>query len=126
MTKSIYRAYVFFLFHHLARILNKGIGIFVDIHPCEDAKNTVVVVTFNQVGKNDYKINEQKSLESSLVAAGVEHIFYPLEGVKLEGTNTYVGSDRIVFIKENKAELFSEDAVRDNLFAIVQYKLGKV
>lgn len=69
MTKSIYRAYVFFLFHHLARILNKGIGIYVEIYPCEDAKNTVIVVTFRQGEKNDYKINEQKSLEASLVSS---------------------------------------------------------
>lgn len=123
MTKSIYRGYVFFLFHHLARLMNKGVGIYVDIHPCEDAKNTVIVVTFKQGEKNNYKINDQKSLESSLVVAGVEHIFYPLDGVKLEGTNTYVGTDRIVFIKENKAGLFSEDAVRDDLLAIVQYRL---
>lgn len=126
MTKSIYRAYIFFLFHHLSRIINKGVGVYVDIHPCEDEKNTVIVVTLKQGEDNGYKINEQKSLESALVSAGVEHIFNPLEGVKFKGTNTYVGTDRIVFIKENDVELFSEDAVRDNLLAIVEYKLGKI
>lgn len=125
MTKSVYRAYVFFMFHHLSRLIDKNVGVYIDIHPCEDARNTVVVVTFRQGEKNDYNINEQKSLELSLVAAGVEHIFCPLEDIKLKGTNIYVGSDRFVFIKENKVELFSEDAVRENLLTLVEYRLGK-
>ena len=42
-----------------------------------------------------------------------------------KGTTIYVGSDKIVFIKENKTEYFSEDAVRENLLTLVEYRLGK-
>jgi hypothetical protein len=125
MTKSIYRAYVFFLSYHLARLKDKNVGVYVDIHPCEDGKNTVVVVTFKKDEKNDHKIHDEKSLESSLVAAGIEHVFCPLEGMTFKGTTIYVGSDKIVFIKENKTEYFSEDAVRENLLTLVEYRLGK-
>lgn len=125
MTKSIYRGYVFFLFYHLARLIDKNVGVYVDIHPCEDGKSTVVVLTFRKDEKNDYKIHDGKSLESSLVAAGIEYVFCPLEGMTFKGTTTYVGSDKIVFIKENKTENFSEDAVRENLLALVEYRLSK-
>lgn len=125
MTKSIYRAYVFFMFHHLARVVGKDVGIYIDIHPCEDAKNSVIIVTFRNNEKNDFKINDSKSLKSSLVYAGIEHIFYPLEDVKLKGTNIYVDADKIVYIVEDDVKFYSEDAVVESILTLVKHKLGK-
>ena len=126
MTKSIYRGFVFFMFHHLSRVVGKDVGIYIDIHPCDDVKNSVVIVTFNENEKNDYKINDAKSMSSSLVYAGIEHLFYPLEDVKLKGTNIYVGVDKIVYIIEDDVKFYSEDSVVENILALVKHKLGKV
>jgi hypothetical protein len=125
MTKSIYRAYAFFMFSHLSQILKKGIGIMIDIYPCEDERNTVVVITFKPNGKHDSIIHGAKSLAEQLVVAGVEHMFSHLEGVELNGTNTIVLSDRIVYIKENNIELFSEDAVRSNVMTLAKHRIGR-
>lgn len=125
MTKSIYRAYALFMFHHLSQILKRGIGIRIDIYPSEDDKNTVIVVTFTTDGNDDVRIHEAKSLPKLLVIAGVEYIFSQLDGVKLEGTNTFVSSDRIVYIKENNVDLFSEDAVRINVMNLAKHRIGR-
>ena len=124
MTKSIYRAYAFFMFSHLSQILKKGIGIKIDIYPCEDNKNTVVVIAFKNDGKHNVDIHEGKSMAESLVIAGVENMFYQIEGVKVDGTNTILFSDRIVYIKGNDVELFSEDAVRSNVMALAKHRMG--
>jgi hypothetical protein len=49
-----------------------------------------------------------------------------LTGLRFEGTNTFVGSDSIVYVKENNEELFTEDAVIENMLTLVKYRLGKV
>jgi hypothetical protein len=123
MTKSIYRAYAFFMFSHLSQILKKGIGIKIDIYPCEDGKNTVIVVTFKSDGKHNVDIHEEKSMSESLVIAGVEHLFCQLDVLNLNGTNTIVLSDRIIYIKENNTDLFSEDAVRDNVMNLAKHRI---
>lgn len=123
MTKSIYRAYAFFMFSHLSQILKKGMGIKIDIYPCEDEKNTVVIITFKNGEKHDVNIHEGKSMAESLVIAGVEHFFYHLDGVKVDGTNTIVLSDRIVYIKGNDVESFSEDAVRSNVMNLAKHRM---
>jgi hypothetical protein len=124
MTKSIYRAYAFFMFSHLSQILKKGIGIKIDIYPCEDGKNTVVIITFKDGEKHDVDIHEGKSMAESLVIAGAEHLFYQIDGAKVDGTNTIVFSDRIVYIKGNNVESFSEDAVRSNVMALAKHRMG--
>ena len=124
MTKSIYRAYAFFMFTHLSQILKRGIGINIDIYPCEDGQNTVVIITFKNDGKHDVNINEGKSLSELLVIAGAEHLFYHLDGVKVDGTKTIVFSDRIVYIKGNDIESFSEDAVRSNVMTLAKHRIG--
>jgi hypothetical protein len=48
-----------------------------------------------------------------------------LPGVRFEGTNTFVGSDSIVYIKENDEDLFTEEAVVENMLTLVKYRLGK-
>ena len=97
----------------------------LDIYPCEDERNTIVVVTFNTNGKHNSIIHESKSLAELLVVAGVEHMFSHLEGVEFGGTNTIVLSDRIVYIKENNIELFSEDAVRSNVMTLAKHRIGR-
>ena len=125
MTKSIYRAYAFFMFTHLSQLLKKGIGINVDIHPCEDDKNTVIIITFNSDGKYNTNIHEEKSMAESLVVAGVEHFVSHLDGIRIEGTKTVAFADRIVYIKENDVDLFSEDAVRSNVMTLAKHRIGR-
>jgi 1,4-alpha-glucan branching enzyme len=98
-------------------------GIKIDIYPCEDEKNTVVIITFKNGEKHDVNIHEGKSMAESLVIAGVEHFFYHLDGVKVDGTNTIVLSDRIVYIKGNDVESFSEDAVRSNVMNLAKHRM---
>ena len=126
MTKSIYRAYAFFMFSHLSQILKKGIGIKIDIYPCEDDKNTVIIITLKNGEKHDVNIHDRKSMAELLVIAGVEHLFYQLDGVKVDGTKTIVLSDKIVYIKGNDVESFSEDAVRINVMALAKHRMGMV
>lgn len=124
MTKSIYRAYAFFVFCHLSQIIKEGFGIKIDVYPCVDEDNTVIVITFEDGEKNNIEIKEGLSLSNALVSAGVEHIFCAINGVKFEGTNTYIGSDRIVCIKENKIDFFSEDAVREDVLTLAKHRIG--
>ena len=124
MTKSIYRAYAFFMFSHLSQILKKGVGIKIDIYPCEDGDNTVIIITFKNGEKHEVNIHENKSMAESLVIAGVEHLFCHLDGIKVDGTNTIVFSDRIVYIKGNDIESFSEDAVRSNVMNLAKHRMG--
>ena len=126
MTKSIYRAYAFFMFSHLSQIIKKGMGIKIDIYPCEDEKNTVVIITFKNGEKHDVNIHEGSSMAESLVLAGVENLFYHLDGVKVDGTNTIVLSDKIVYIKGNDIESFSEDAVRSNVMNLAKHRMGMI
>lgn len=124
MTASIYKAYALFMFYHLSRVVDKTFGINIHIYPCEDDKNTVIAIDFNSDGKNDFEIHQSKSLAECLVAAKVEHVFSHLDGIDIEGTYTYIGSDNIVYIKENKIEHFSDDAVRENVLTLVKHRLG--
>ena len=125
MTKSIYRAYAFFVFCHLSQIIQKGIGIKMDVYPCEDGENTVILITFKEEDDDKLEINKEVSLSNALALAGVEHIFYSTEKVNFEGTIAYVGSDRIVYIKENNIDLFSEDAVREDVLTLAEHRIGR-
>jgi hypothetical protein len=62
-------------------------------------------------------------MSESLVIAGVEHLFCQLDVLNLNGTNTIVLSDRIIYIKENNTDLFSEDAVRDNVMNLAKHRI---
>ena len=126
MNDSVYRAYAFFLMQNLSQIINDGIGMVVDIYPCSDTPNTVILVRFNKGNESRCNINKSnKTLVYLLNETGVTKFYSPVTGIKFEGTNTFVGSDRIIYVKENNVELFSEDAVIDNVLTLAKYKLGK-
>lgn len=125
MNNSIYRAYALFLMQNLSQIVNDGVGMDIDIYPCTDANNTVILIKFNNDDKSSYTINEGKSLLSALTDTGVTKFYAPVTGTNFEGTNTFVSSDRIIYVKENNIELFSEDAVVDNVLTLVKHRLGK-
>lgn len=97
----------------------------MEIYPCEDGKNTVILITFEKDEDDGVDIKNDVSLSNALISVGAEHVFYSLEDVKLEGTIAYVGSDRIVFVKENKIDLFSEEAVRADILTLAQHRIGK-
>lgn len=125
MTKSIYKAYAFFVFCHLSQIIQKGFGIKVDIYPCENGKHTIILITFKEGEDDNVEISKEVSMPNALALAGIEHIFCSLDIAKLEGTNAYIGSDRIVYIKESRVDLFSDDAVREDVLTLAQHRIGK-
>lgn len=126
MNNSIYSSYALFLMQNLSQITNDGVGMDIDIYPCSDTNNTVILVKFNNSNKGSYTINEEKSLLSALTETGVTKFYSPVTGTTFEGTNTFVSSDRIIYVKENKVELFSEREVEDNVLTLVKHKLGKL
>lgn len=126
VNNSIYRAYALFLIKNLSRILKDGIGMDIDIYPCSDTGNTVVVVVLKSGSKSSFQIVNGETLKSSLYKAGIDRFVFPLEGVRFEGNNTFVDSEKIVYVKDNKKELFSEEAVMMDVFKIVKRKLGKL
>lgn len=125
MTDSIYSAYALFLMQNLSQIVNDGVGMDIDIYPCTDTNNTVILIKFNKSNKSSYTINEGKTILSALTDTGVTKFYSPVTGVKFEGTNTFVSSDRIIYVKENNIDLFSEDAVVENVLTLVKHRLGK-
>lgn len=125
MTKSIYKDYAFFVFCHLSQIIQKGFGIKMDVYPCEDGKHTIILITFKEGEDDNVEISKEISTPNALALAGIEHIFCSLDIAKLEGTNAYVGSDRIVYIKENRVDLFSDDAVREDVLTLAQHRIGR-
>lgn len=126
MTNSLYRAYALFLIRNLSKILKDGIGMDIDIYPCTDTGNTVVVVVLKARNKSSYQIIENSTLLNALYKAGIDRFVFPLEGVRFEGNNTFVDSEKIVYVKDSKKELFSEEAVMMDVFKIVKRKLGKL
>lgn len=126
MTNSLYRAYALFLIRNLSKILKDGIGMDIDIYPCTDTGNTVVVVVLKVGNKSSYQIIENSTLLNALYKAGIDRFVSPLEGVRFEGNNTFVDSEKIVYVKDSKKELFSEEAVMMDVFKIVKRKLGKL
>lgn len=124
MNDSIYSAYALFLMQNLSQIVNDGVGMDIDIYPCNDANNTVILIKFKNSNKSSYTINSSKSLLSALTDTGVTKFYAPITGTAFEGTNTFVSADKIVYVKENKVELFSEDAVVENVLTLVKHRFG--
>lgn len=124
MNDSIYSAYALFLMQNLSQIVNDGVGMDIDIYPCNDANNTVILIKFKNSNKSSYTINSSKSLLSALTDTGVTKFYAPVTGTTFEGTNTFVSADKIVYVKENKVELFSEDAVVENVLTLVKHRFG--
>lgn len=125
MNDSVYRAYALFLIDNLSQVVKDGAGMDIDIYPCSDANNTVILVRLNDYNKSSFAINKPKTILSALTDTGVTKFYAPVTGTKFEGTNTFVSSDRIVYVKENKPELFSEDAVVENVLTLVKYRIGE-
>lgn len=126
MTKSIYRAYAFFVFCHLSQIIQRGFGIKMDVYPCDSGSHSIIAITFKKGEDDKVDISEETSMSNALASAGVEHVFCLLDVTKLKGTNAYIGSDRIVYIKENRVDLFSDDAVREDILTLAQHRIGQV
>ena len=125
MDKHIYKSYALFLIRELSQIIDDGFGIDVRIFPCSDAGNTVIEIKFNDEERDSCVIEDKVELMSALLETKVNRLVSPLTGVRFDGTNTFVGSDSIVYVKENKEELFTEDAVIENMLTLVEYRLGK-
>lgn len=122
---GVYRDYSLYLIRELSQIVDEGIGVDINIYPCSDAGNTIVEITFNKENRSSYKINNKIELKKGLLKTKVDKFTPMLTGVRFEGTNTFVGSDSIVYIKENNEDLFTEDAVVENMLTLVKYRLGK-
>jgi hypothetical protein len=122
---KIYRDYSLFLMRELSQIVDKGVGIDISIYPCSDAGNTIVEITFNKENRSSYRIYDKIGLKKGLLKTQVDKFTPMLTGVRFEGTNTFVGSDSIVYIKENDEDLFTEEAVVENMLTLVKYRLGK-
>lgn len=126
MNNSLYRAYALFLMHELSKITKKGVGMDIDIYPCSDKSNTIIQVKMNRNNRCSYEIHDKQTLISSLYKVGLDKFVSPLEGVRFEGNNTFTDNDKILYVKENDSELFSEEAVIMDVFKLAKYKLGKV
>ena len=122
---KVYKDYALFLIRELSQIVDNGIGIDINIYPCSDAGNTITEITFNKENRSSYKINDKIQLKKGLLKTKVDKFTPILTGVRFEGTNTFVGSDSLVYVKENDEELFTEDAVIENMLTLVRYRLGK-
>ena len=122
---KIYKDYALFLIRELSQIVDSGIGIDINIYPCSDAGNTITEITFNKENRSSYKINDKIQLKKGLLKTKVDKFTPILTGIRFEGTNTFVGSDSLVYVKENDEDLFTEDAVVENMLTLVKYRLGK-
>ena len=121
-----YKSYALCLIRELSQIVDEGVGIDINIYPCLDAFNTITEIKFNKENSSSYRINDKIELKKGLLKTKVDKFTPMLTGVRFEGTNTFVGSDSIVYVKENNEELFTEDAVVENMLTLVKYRLGKV
>ena len=124
MSDSIYSAYALFLMQNLSQGVDDGVGMDITIYPCTDSNNTVILVEFNNENKCSYTINKGNSLLTALTETGVTKLYAPVTGTSFEGTNTFLSSDKVVYVKENKIELFSEDSVVENVLTLVKYRFG--
>lgn len=124
MSDSIYSAYALFLMQNLSQVVDDGVGMDITIYPCTDSNNTVILVKFNNENKCSYTINKGSSLLMALTETGVTKFYAPVTGTSFEGTNTFLSSDKVVYVKENKIELFSEDSVVENVLTLVKYRFG--
>lgn len=124
MSDSIYSAYALFLMQNLSQVVDDGVGMDITIYPCTDSNNTVILVEFNNENKCSYTINKGNSLLMALTETGVTKLYAPVTGTSFEGTNTFLSSDKVVYVKENKIELFSEDSVVENVLTLVKYRFG--
>jgi hypothetical protein len=122
---GIYKDYALFLIRELSQIVDEGIGIDISIYPCSDAGNTIIEITFNKENRSSYKINNKIELKKGLLNVKIDKFTPMLTGVRFEGTNTFVGSDSIVYVKENDEDLFTEDAVVENMLTLVKNRLGQ-
>ena len=105
--------------------MSSGVGMDIEIYPCEDENNTIVHVKLNKENKSSISINQKIRLLKALKDTGVTKFISPVAGVKFEDTNTFVNSNTIVIVKENNIDLFSEDAAADDVFTLVKYLLGR-
>ena len=102
MSDSIYSAYALFLMQNLSQVVDDGVGMDITIYPCTDSNNTVILVKFNNENKCSYTINKGNSLLMALTETGVTKLYAPVTGTSFEGTNTFLSSDKVVYVKENK------------------------
>lgn len=125
MTDSIYSAYALFLMQNLSQIMSDGVGMDIDVYPCIDENNTIIRVKLKKDNKSSISVNPKIKILNALKNTGVTKFISPVSGIKFEDTNTFVNSDTIVYVKENKVELFSEDAAAEDVLTLVKYILGK-
>lgn len=105
--------------------MNEGVGMDINVYPSKDTSNTVIYVKLKKEDKSSISVNEENTLVNILHNTGVTEFVSPVSGIKFEDTNTFVNSDTIVYVKENKKDLFSEDAAEDDVLTLVKYILGK-
>jgi hypothetical protein len=126
MGEKVYRDYVLDLMKTMSPLLNQGIGMDINVYPCNDARNTVIQIKMNKESGSSYKIHEERALVSALRETGIDKYISPLTGVVFEGTNVFVDSVGIVYVKENKEYLFSLKTIEEDVLTLVKYRLGKL
>ena len=126
ITQETYKFYALDLIKTMTPLLNEGIGMDIDIYPSKDSNNTIIHLKMNKESKFSYIIQEPKNLVPTLIKAGVDKYYSPLTGVRFEGTNTFVDSENIVFVKENKPHLFTIESIEDDILLLVKHRLGKL
>lgn len=122
---KVYRDYALLLIRELSKIVDNGVGIDINIYPCLDAFNTITEIKFNRGNSSSFKINNEIEIKKGILKTKIEKFSSRLTGTTIEGTTTIVGSDSIVYVKENNKELFTEDAVVENMLNLVKCRLDK-
>lgn len=120
MDQDIIQRYVNEFRKHITPSLKSNIGLEIDIYNC-GKEGAVLIVFFKPGGKSiDKEISNLNSIADVLKSINPNFISGNMSGVAFGGTNMLMQQDKIVLIKENNINEWSNMKLKDDLKKIFQ------
>ncbi len=122
--KKTIQTYVNNFRRRLSPHLKPGIGLSCYVHPAEEG-GAILEFFLGPTLENDDKYQEVSTTVSGALASIPQHAFGgKLEGFRFAGTNVIMEKDRIIFIKDDSASEWSDDAAKKDVLGIVPKPSG--
>ncbi len=104
--------------------LKPGIGLSCNVHPAEEG-GAILEFFLGTALENDDEYQVTSATVSGALASIPQHAFGGnLKNFKFSGTNVIMEKDRIIFIKDDSASVWSDDAAEKDVLKILPKPSG--
>ena len=122
--KKTIQIYVNNFRRRLSPHLKPGIGLSCNVHPAEEG-GAILEFFLGTALENDDDYHATSATMSGALASIPQHAFSGnLKNFKFSGTNVIMEKDRIIFIKDDSASVWSDDAAEKDVLKILPKPSG--